>query len=63
MGLPSSDVEGRRAVGSVRACYPSASRVSVRPFVFHALLTTRGTVVGDVDTAGRHARETQSPAN
>ena len=93
--MPSSDVEGQRAVGSVRACillllgplwahlfffamqwcgettccricpcmYPSASRVSVRPFVFHHLLTTCGTVVGDVDNPGRHARETQSSAN
>ena len=43
--------------------YPSASRVSVRPFVFHHLLTTCGTVVGDVDNPGRHARETQSSAN
>ena len=43
--------------------YPSASRASVRPFVFHALLTTRGSVVGDVDNLGRRARETQSAAN
>ena len=43
--------------------YPSASRVSVRPFVFQDLLTTRGTVVGDVEKRGRHARETQSSAN
>ena len=61
--MPSSDVEGQRAVGSVRARCPSASRPSVRPFVFHHLLTTCGTVVGDVDNPGRHARETQSSAN
>ena len=35
-----SGAEGLRAVGSVRARCPSASRPSVRPFVFHAPLTT-----------------------
>ena len=35
-----SGARGRRAVGSVRARCPSASRLVVRPIVFDAPLTT-----------------------